>query len=115
VDNETKLATTTSTKKEIKFQNATLSGFVMTTTAKKKQTYHREANNNDLQKLMIESSIQENGTMESILNLPTTLTTLLENLVIAENIFGRKSHKINVYGTKELVSNVMHKLGVDLV
>ncbi len=116
VDNETKLAATTSTKKEIKFQNATLSRYVTTTTTtNKKHTYHKEENNNDLQKSMIESSIQENGTMESKLNLLTALTTLPENLVIVENIFGRKSYKVNVCGTEELEFNVMHKLGVDLI
>ncbi len=47
VDNETKLVATTSTKKEIRFQNATLLKFV-TTTIDKKHTNHREKNNNDL-------------------------------------------------------------------
>jgi hypothetical protein len=44
VDNETKLAAITSTKKEIKFQNATLSRSVTTTTttADKKLTDHKE-------------------------------------------------------------------------
>jgi hypothetical protein len=64
---------------------------------------------------MVESSIQENGIVESKLNLPTVLTTLLENLVIAKNIFGIKIYRINVCGTKELEYNVMHKLGVDLI
>jgi hypothetical protein len=53
--------------------------------------------------------------MESRLNLPTTLTTLLENLVVVENIFGIKSYRINVCGIAELESNVMHKLRVDLI
>jgi hypothetical protein len=79
VDNETKLVAITSTKKEIKFQNATLLGSVTITIADKKHTNHREENNNDLQKLMITSLIQENGTVESILNLTTTLTILPEN------------------------------------
>lgn len=112
VDIETQHAATTSTKKEIKFQNATLSGSVTTTAADKKHTDHREEKNNDLQKLMIESSIQENGTMESRLNLPTALTALPENLVVAENISGRKSSRVNVRGTEELESNVMQKPGV---
>jgi hypothetical protein len=111
VDNETKLVAISSTKKEIKFQNATLLGSVTTTIADKKHTNQKEENNNDLQKLIIASTIQENGIVESILNLPTTLTTLPENLIVAENIFGIKSYRINVYGTKELESNVMHKLG----
>ncbi len=55
VDNETKLVATTSTKKEIKFQNAALSGFVTTTMVDKKHIDHKAENNNDLQKLMIES------------------------------------------------------------
>jgi len=45
---------TTSTKKEIKFQNATLSRYVTTIIVDNKHTYHREEKNNDLQKLMIE-------------------------------------------------------------
>jgi hypothetical protein len=61
----------------------------MTTIAvKKKHTYHKEEKNNNLQKLMVESSIQENGIRESKLNFPTALITLLENLVIVENIYG---------------------------
>jgi hypothetical protein len=62
---------------------------------------------------MIESSIQE--TVESGLNFPTAFTTLPENLVVVENIFGRKSYGVNVCGTKELEYNVMHKLEVDLI
>ncbi len=59
----------------------------MTTThADKKHIDHMEEKNNNLQKLMIESSTQENGTVESKLNFPTTHTTLLENLVVVENI-----------------------------
>jgi len=112
VDNETQHAATTSPKKEIKFQDATLSGSVTTTAADKKHTDHREEKNNNLQKLMIESSIQENGTVESRLNLPTALTALPENLVVAENISGRKSSRVNVRGTEELESNVMQKPGV---
>jgi len=57
VDNEIKHVATTSTKNEIKFQNATLLGFVTTTTVNKNHIDHREEKNNDLQKLMIESSI----------------------------------------------------------
>jgi hypothetical protein len=56
---------------------------------------------------MIESSIQENGTMESRLNFPITLTIMPENLIIVENIFDKKSSKVSVCGTKELESNVM--------
>jgi hypothetical protein len=56
---------------------------------------------------MIESSIHENAIGESELNFPTTLITLLENLVIVENIYGKKSFKVSVYGTKELEFNVM--------
>jgi len=56
VDDEIKHAATTSTKKEIKFQNATLLRFVTTTVTNKKHTNHREEKNNNLQKLMIESS-----------------------------------------------------------
>jgi catabolite regulation protein CreA len=36
---------------------------------------------------MIESSIQENGTVESIFKFPTTLT---KKLVIVENIYDKK-------------------------
>jgi hypothetical protein len=57
VDNETKHVATTSTKKEIKFQNATLSKSMTTIVVNKKHIDHREEKNNDLQKLMIESSI----------------------------------------------------------
>jgi hypothetical protein len=113
VDNETKHFTTISTKKEIKFQNATLSGFVTTTTTYKKHIDHREENNNNLQKLMIESSIHENGRVESGLNFPITLTTLPKKLVIVKNIFGRKSYRISVCGIEELESNVIQKLEVD--
>ncbi len=42
VDNETKHDTTTSTKKEIKFQNATLSGSVTIIATNKKHTNHKE-------------------------------------------------------------------------
>ncbi len=48
VDNEIEHVTTTSIKKEIKFQNATLSGSVTTTFANKKHTNHRKEKNNDL-------------------------------------------------------------------
>ncbi len=78
VDNEIEHAAITSTKKEIKFQNATLLKFVTTIVANKKHTNHREEKNNDLQKLMIESLTQENGTMEFGLNFPTSFTTLFD-------------------------------------
>jgi len=107
VDNETKHATTTSTKKEIKFQNATLSGSVTTTVANKKHINHKEEKNNDLQKFMIESSTQENGTMESGFNFPIGFTTLLENLVVVKNISSIKSSRIIVCGIEKLESNVM--------
>jgi hypothetical protein len=64
---------------------------------------------------MIESSIQENGTMDSKLNLLIAFTAILENLIIVENIFGGKGYKVHVCGTKELESNMIHKLGVDLI
>jgi hypothetical protein len=80
---------------------------VTTTIANKKYTNHREENNNNLQKSMIESSIQENGIVESRLNFPIAFTTLLENLVIVKNIYGKKSSKVSVCGTEELESNVM--------
>ncbi len=68
----------------------------MTTTAiDKKHTDHKEEKNNDLHKLMmIESSIQENGIGESGLNFPIALITLPENLVLVENIHGKKSSKV---------------------
>jgi hypothetical protein len=95
VDNETEHVVTILTKKEIKFQNATLSGSMTTTTVDKKHTYHKEEKNNDLHKLMmIESSIQENGIGESGLNFPTALITLPKKLVLIENIYGRKSFKV---------------------
>ncbi len=53
--------------------------------------------------------------MEFGLNLPVALTTLPKTLVIAENICDRKSFKVSVCGIEELESNVMHKLGVDLI
>jgi hypothetical protein len=53
--------------------------------------------------------------MESGLNFPTAFTTLPENLVVVENIFSGKSSRVRVCGTEELESNVMHKLGVDLI
>ncbi len=53
--------------------------------------------------------------MESGLNFPTAFTTLPENLVVVENISSGKSSRVSVCGTKELESNVMHKLGVDLI
>jgi len=114
VDNETKHVATISTKKKIKFQNATLSRFV-TTTIDKKHTNHKEEKNNNLQKLMIESSTQENGILESRLNFPTTLTALLENLVVVENISSIKSSRVSVCGIKELESNVMQKPRVNLI
>jgi len=64
---------------------------------------------------MIESSIQENGIVESIFNFPTTLTAQSKKLVIVENIYDKKISKVNVCGIQELESNVMHKLGVDLI
>jgi hypothetical protein len=64
---------------------------------------------------MIKSSTQENGTMEFGLNFPIALMALLENLVVVENISNIKSSKVNVCGTKELESNVMQKLRVDLI
>jgi hypothetical protein len=57
VDNELKHDATTSTKKEIKFQNATLLGSVTITTTDKKHVDRTKDNNNNLQKLTIESSI----------------------------------------------------------
>jgi hypothetical protein len=48
VKNETKHATTISTKKEFKFHNATLSRSMTTTTTDKKHTIHKEEKNNDL-------------------------------------------------------------------
>jgi hypothetical protein len=39
---------------------------------------------------MIESSIQENDTVESIFKFPTTLTTQSKKLVIVENIYDKK-------------------------
>ncbi len=64
----------------------------MTTTIEdKKHIDHREEKNNNLQKLMIESSIQENGIMESGLNFPTAFTTLPKKLVVVNNIYGIKS------------------------
>jgi hypothetical protein len=56
---------------------------------------------------MIESSIQENGTMEFGFNFPIAFTTLLENLIVIENICCKKSSKVSVCGTKELESNGM--------
>jgi hypothetical protein len=44
--------------------------------------------------MMIESSIQENGIGESGLNFPIALITLPENLVLVENIHGKKSSKV---------------------
>jgi hypothetical protein len=49
---------------------------------------------------MIESSTQENGIVEFGLNFPTTLTTLLENLVVVKNISSIKSFKVSVCGTE---------------
>ncbi len=48
VDNETKHVATISTKKEIKFQNATLLGSVTTIVADKKHIDRKEEKNNDL-------------------------------------------------------------------
>ncbi len=48
LDNQTEHAITISTKKEIKFQNATLSRFVTTIVVDKKHTNHREEKNNNL-------------------------------------------------------------------
>ncbi len=108
VDNETKHVATISTKKEIKFQNATLLGSVTTIVADKKHIDRKEEKNNDLQKLMIESSIQQNGTMEFKLNFPTTLTILLpKKFVVIENIFSTKSYRVSVCGIKELEFNVV--------
>ncbi len=73
-----------------------------TTIVDKKHIDHQEEKNNNLEKLMIESSIQENGIMESGLNFPTALIALLENLVVVENIYGRKSSKVSIHGTEEL-------------
>jgi hypothetical protein len=56
---------------------------------------------------MIESSTQENGTVESGLNFPITRTTLLENLVVPKNIYSRKSFKVSVCGIEELEFDVM--------
>jgi hypothetical protein len=56
---------------------------------------------------MIESSILDNGTMEFGLNFPIAFTTLLENLIVVENISSKKSSGLSVCGTKELESNVM--------
>jgi hypothetical protein len=56
---------------------------------------------------MIESSTQENGIVESRLNFPTILTTLLENLIIVENMSNKISYRVNACGTEELESNVM--------
>ncbi len=53
--------------------------------------------------------------MEFGLNFPIAFTALLENLIIVENIYGRKSFKVSVCGIEELKSNVMHKLGLDLI
>jgi hypothetical protein len=39
---------------------------------------------------MIESSIQENGIVESKLNFPTTFTAQLKIIIVVENIFDRK-------------------------
>ncbi len=56
MDNETEHVAITSTKKEIKFQNATQSGFVTTTIVDKKHIDHTKERNNNLQKLMIHQS-----------------------------------------------------------
>jgi len=53
--------------------------------------------------------------MEFGLNFPIAFVALLENLVIVENIYERKSFRVNVCGIEELKSNVMHKPGVDLI
>jgi len=106
-DNETKHVATISTKKEIKFQNATLSGSVITIVADNKHIDHREEKKNDLQKLMIESSIQQNGTMELRLNFPIALIILPKKFVVVENIFSKKNFRVSVRGIKELEFNVV--------
>jgi len=53
--------------------------------------------------------------MESRLNFPTALIGLLENLVVVKNISSIKSSRVNVCGIEDLESNVMQKLGVDLI
>jgi hypothetical protein len=63
---------------------------------------------------MIESSIQENGIVESRLNFQLHLQHNQKKLIIVENIYGRKSSKVSICGTK-LESNVMQKLKVDLI
>jgi hypothetical protein len=64
---------------------------------------------------MIESSTHENGTMEPGLNFPIALIALLENLVVVKNISNIKSSRVSVCGIEDLKSNVMQKLGVDLI
>ncbi len=92
-----------------------LLGYVTTIATNKKHTDHMEQKNNDLWKLTIESSIQENGTVESGLNFPIALKALPKNLIIVNNISSKKSYKISVYGIEELKSNVMQKPRVDLI
>jgi hypothetical protein len=86
-----------------------------TTTTNKKHTNRMEQKNNDLQKLTIESSIQENGIVESGLNFPIALKVLPINLVIVKNIFSKKSSRVSVCGIEELKFNVMQKPKVDLI
>jgi hypothetical protein len=57
--------------------------------------------------LIIESSIQENGIMESKLNFPIALTAQLKQLIVVENIFDKKSSRVSVYDIEELEFNVM--------
>jgi hypothetical protein len=114
VDNETKHATTTSTRRKSSFKPQLL-GSVTITATNKKHTYHMEQKNNDLRKLRIESSIQENGIMEFGLNFPIALKALPKKLVIVKNISSKKSSRVSVCGIEELKSNVMQKPRVDLI
>ncbi len=57
--------------------------------------------------MIIESSIQENGIMESKLNFPIALTAQLKQLIVVENIFDKKSSRVSVYDIEELEFNVM--------
>jgi len=56
---------------------------------------------------MIESSIQQNGTMELRLNFPIALIILPKKIVVVENIFSQKSFRVSLRGIKELEFNVV--------
>lgn len=86
-----------------------------TITTNKKHIDHIEQKNNDLRKLTIESSIQENGTLESGLNFLIALKALPINLVIVKNIYSKTSSRVSVCGIEELKFNVMQKPRVDLI